>query len=87
MPTEKFYILHTALGSIGIKSLNSWKWNCEMCILQGNLLLPQFQYLHFSRCHVLPTVKYGHLTKWGAQIEITNIKCIQSEHTEYSLLQ
>jgi len=33
MPTEKFYILHTALGSAGIKSLNSEKWNCEICIL------------------------------------------------------
>jgi len=33
MPTEQFYILHTVLGSVGIKSLNSGKWNCKICIL------------------------------------------------------
>jgi len=33
MPTEKFCILHTAVGSVDIKSLNSGKWSCEICIL------------------------------------------------------
>ena len=65
-----FFIL--LQGSVCIKSLNSRKWNCKICILYGKLLLPQFQYLHFSRCHVLPTIKYriwqNEVQKWKSHM-------------------